>query len=429
MKHMDPSKDFMSWMNQGSPNQNSESGSQSSPPTQFSPNFPQSQYSQFFAPPSYLQNFHPFGPPSNYHHSPRSFQGVHQPVPAIFQGAQPEESSLHSLYQVFGRAASMPPSMLHHNTSVGGVGNTSSHGSESNSPCPASQKEKEPVNVEVSSSSEEGGRKGTRMNWTEQENLRLLTSWLNNSVDPIDGNDKKSDYYWRAVAAEYNSNTAINSRKRTVMQCKTHWGGIKRDVTKFCGVYSRARSTYCSGQSDDMLMDKAREWFKKENKGKPFTLEYMWKELKDQPKWRRIAQQDSKNKRTKVSESGAYTSSSNQDTEEESSKEKRPEGQKRAKARQKRKGKGPCGAPSPLGDQPCHNMVLFHEAVKIRAAAIEKTAEAAAKSAEAKKEQTKMERLQTYLKLLDKDTSGYSEARLRRHEGILDQLGKELGED
>jgi hypothetical protein len=49
---------------------------------------------------------------------------------------------------------------------------------------------------------------------------------------------------------------------------------------------------------------------------------------------------DGKNKRNRISESGAYTSSSNQDTEEESSnKERRPEGQKKAKERLKGKGK------------------------------------------------------------------------------------------
>jgi hypothetical protein len=137
---------------------------------------------------------------------------------------------------------------------------------------------------------------------------------LNNSVDPIDGNDKKAEYYWKSVAAEFNSNTPPN-RRRTVVQCKTHWGGVKKEITKFCGVYSRVRSTWSSGHSDDMIMESAHKRFKSENNEKPFTLEYMWREIKDQPKWRRILEEEEKkNKRTKISESGAYTSSSNQDT-------------------------------------------------------------------------------------------------------------------
>jgi hypothetical protein len=119
---------------------------------------------------------------------------------------------------------------------------------------------------------------------------------------------------------------------------------------------------------------------KKQNKGRSFILEYLWKDLKDQPKWKRILEEGSKNKRNKISESGAYTSSSNQDTEEETlSKEKRLEGQKAAKQRLKGK-----GAPSPLGDKPCQNMVLFYEVVTQKAAALLKLAEATVLSAEAK---------------------------------------------
>jgi len=63
----------------------------------------------------------------------------------------------------------------------------------------------------------------------------------------------------------------------------------------------------------------------------------MWKDLKGLPKWQRIVEEENtNNKRTKISESGEYTSPSNQDTEDESRhNEKRPEGQKKAKAKLK----------------------------------------------------------------------------------------------
>lgn len=185
---------------------------------------------------------------------------------------------------------------------------------------------------------------------------------------------------------------------------------MKRDITKLCGVYGRLKATWKSGQSDDMVMNSAHAIFKKENKDKPFTLEYMWREVKDLPKWCRIVQEDSGNKRTKVSSSEAYTSSSNQDTEETISKEKHPDGQKKAKARLK--GKGKDVAPSPLGNQPSQNMILYHEAMSLKATAMIKSA--------------KEKKYQTYLKLLEKDTSNFSEAQHKRHEGVLDQLAKEL---
>jgi hypothetical protein len=69
-------------------------------------------------------------------------------------------------------------------------------------------------------------------------------------------------------------------------------------------------------------------------------------------------------------------------------KQKRPEGQKKAKA--KLKGKGKTTALSPLGDQPTQNMVLYHEAASIKAAAMMKAAEATSNAAEAKKKKKKL---------------------------------------
>jgi hypothetical protein len=55
-----------------------------------------------------------------------------------------------------------------------------------------------------------------------------------------------------------------------------------------------------SGQSYDMAMNKAHMMFKKENKGQAFHLGvYMcgdWRVVKDLLKWRRIVQQEMKNK-------------------------------------------------------------------------------------------------------------------------------------
>ena len=81
-----------------------------------------------------------------------------------------------------------------------------SHGSESASPCPASQKQPETVDVQELSDSSDEPRRGTRVNWTEDDNTRLMSYWLSNSVDPIKGNDKKSEHYWKAVAQEINNN-------------------------------------------------------------------------------------------------------------------------------------------------------------------------------------------------------------------------------
>uniref|UniRef100_A0A0E0NDV9 Uncharacterized protein n=1 Tax=Oryza rufipogon TaxID=4529 RepID=A0A0E0NDV9_ORYRU len=58
-----------------------------------------------------------------------------------------------------------------------------------------------------------------------------------------------------------------------------------------------------------------------------------------------------------------------------------------------------------------------------------KSTEETTKSVEAKKEQTRMEKYQTYLKLLEKDTANFSDAKLKRHEAVLKRLATELAEE
>jgi hypothetical protein len=88
------------------------------------------------------------------------------------------------------------------------------------------------------------------------------------------------------------------------------------------------------------------------------------------------------------------------------SREVHPEGQKKAKARLK--GTRKSAAPSPLSSQPSQNMVMYHEAVSMKA-----------KSARAKK-------YNTYLKLLEIDTSNFSEKEKTGMRAYLIKLQKTL---
>uniref|UniRef100_A0A0D3HWE9 No apical meristem-associated C-terminal domain-containing protein n=1 Tax=Oryza barthii TaxID=65489 RepID=A0A0D3HWE9_9ORYZ len=175
-------------------------------------------------------------------------------------------------------------------------------------------------------------------------------------------------------------------------------------------------------------MEKAREWYKKHNNQKPFTLEYMWKDLKINLNGLESL------KRVTIIRGTRFLNQEHilhRRTKTQKHKEKRPKGQKAAKQRQKGK-----GAPSPLGDKPSQNMVLFHEAITTKAAALLKATEATLIGAEAKKEKAiakkekaRAEKYQMYLKLMEKDTSTFSEAKLKRHENVLDQLARELAEE
>ncbi|XP_015695176.1 uncharacterized protein LOC107304667 isoform X2 [Oryza brachyantha] len=73
------------------------------------------------------------------------------------------------------------------------------------------------------------------LSWTQEEDLRLVSAWLNNSNDPIESNFKKNDKYWADVAAAYN-NTTPNSRLRQIKQVKDRFLKIKKKIPQPIGV-------------------------------------------------------------------------------------------------------------------------------------------------------------------------------------------------
>lgn len=167
----------------------------------------------------------------------------------------------------------------------------------------------------------------------------MIRAWLDNFVDPLDGNSKKGPHYWGDVAAQYNKK-APKGQRRTAIQCKNHWNTVGALVSKFHGCWTVMNSTYASGQSDQQLMEKVHAEYKElQHTNKPFAFEYCWNAVKE-PKWlNRDVLATEMNKRSNISSSGAYTSSSNQDNDEVGTEPPRPIRQKQAKAQRKFKGK------------------------------------------------------------------------------------------
>ena len=91
-----------------------------------------------------------------------------------------------------------------------------------------------------------------------------VSAWLRNSVNPIDGNAKKGEYYWKEVADAYNSTTE-SDRKRDVKHLKNHWYKTTKKVTSFNGCYNQIRDTYASGRCDQQLMQQALDLYHSRN--------------------------------------------------------------------------------------------------------------------------------------------------------------------
>ncbi|RLN36486.1 hypothetical protein C2845_PM03G04690 [Panicum miliaceum] len=143
----------------------------------------------------------------------------------------------------------------------------------------------QPINVGDDTNDGDGARTEKRLLWTKEEDLRLVSAWLNNSNDPIQANYKKNDQYWKDVTAVFNSTTPRN-RARLVNQVKDHFGRIKKRVAWFCGSWKEANALWASGESDVDLMERALASYEADQKNDgPFMFKHCWDVLRKEPKW------------------------------------------------------------------------------------------------------------------------------------------------
>lgn len=237
-----------------------------------------------------------------------------------------------------------------------------------------------------------------------------ISAWLNNSIDPIDGNNKKGEVYWKNVAADYNKNSPLN-RRRLAKHCKDHWGKANKKVVCFNGIWCRLKEVYVSGQSDDQLMDKAHEMYKKETK-QCFTLVYWWREVRNQPRWTRNYEEA----KTKENES----------VERQIAKETRPLGTKAAKANKK----GKDVEDYPFGSISHDDIQLYYDTQALRASTANKMADVQLRLSKEKleaahaKERTAMAK--NYKELLMADTTCFTEFQRMEHERAVKYFSDKL---
>ncbi|CAM0948973.1 unnamed protein product [Alopecurus aequalis] len=212
-------------------------------------------------------------------------------------------------------------------------------------PPPSLSKESTPLQpshshqaINVESGDDDGDvRTEKRLAWTKDEDERLMSAWLYNSNDPINGNNKKGDKYWGDVARVYNSTTP-KSRKRNVKQAKDHWHSLNKLVYQFHCCYTKASNIYASGQSDAQLLDKAHKFYEDDYKAQ-FQHYDCWKAVNEWPKWRTYNEWLDNTKKRKTSEAGMGMAGEDTSSRKDAEDIPRPTGTKAAKAERNGKGK------------------------------------------------------------------------------------------
>ncbi|XP_033143317.1 glutathione S-transferase T3-like [Brassica rapa] len=144
-----------------------------------------------------------------------------------------------------------------------------------------------------------------RRKWTTQEDIVLISAWLNTSKDPIVSNQQKLGSFWKRIEDYFNSSPQLTGAvPREWSQCKQRWGMINERVCKFVGSYEAALKEQGSGQNENDVMKSAHDIFFNDY-GTKFNLEHGWRELRFDQKWRSnsVSKDGAKEKRKEAAES------------------------------------------------------------------------------------------------------------------------------
>ncbi|CAM0901977.1 unnamed protein product [Alopecurus aequalis] len=389
-------------------------------------NFPPQHYGYH---PHHPQNFMSFESQGNYQQQMSgSQQSYHRLMSGMASGGHlgaPYQGSFGQYPQAFvgGGMLGGPSSSAGSGAVFGAAGGSSSRGDESGSPMSTAQYMQQGVSRDEGS---DDGEEPRRQKWGKQQNLRLVGAWLKHSIDPIHGNNKKSDHYWKQVAEEFNKHSC-KAERRTAVQCKNHWNRTSTRVSKFNAAVISMRRIYVSGQSEKQLIDKVQEEYKRVmDTDKPFAFDYWWIAVKDHAKWKSTYGFGEMNKRNKINSSGAYTSS-NQDSSDEAE-HGRPPSRTTAKTAEKeeRKNKEKKTPQSSARSKLNETVVQFNDLALRKSESLEKMAADAQVHAAAISEKVKFDKMKQYLDLTAFDTTRYTPAQVARHEKALDHLSLEL---
>ncbi|XP_050208302.1 glutathione S-transferase T3-like [Mercurialis annua] len=120
-------------------------------------------------------------------------------------------------------------------------------------------------------------------NFTVQEDLHIVSSWLNISIDALQGNEQKHRTYWTRLWEHFHKYKSFES-ERTHLSLMNRWSTIQLATNKFCGCYAQIESRNQSGINEQDKIANAKLLYQELNKNK-FQYEHCWNILRFQPKW------------------------------------------------------------------------------------------------------------------------------------------------
>lgn len=106
-----------------------------------------------------------------------------------------------------------------------------------------------PTTQEVGSSEVYKPKRSRTKNFSTQEDMLLMSAWLNVSVIPIHENNQAQQPYWNRIAAYFHEHKQFDS-DRTANSLMHRWSAIQIAVSKFQEYYNQIDAKDQSGTTE-----------------------------------------------------------------------------------------------------------------------------------------------------------------------------------
>ncbi|WOH01727.1 hypothetical protein DCAR_0521112 [Daucus carota subsp. sativus] len=124
---------------------------------------------------------------------------------------------------------------------------------------------------------------GSSENFSTQEDMLLMSAWLNIDLNPVHENNQTQQPYWERIAAYFHEHKQFDSDRHT-NSLMHRWSSIQIAVGKFQEYYNQIDATNQSGTTEQNRVCQALELYRSIHKSS-FPFMHCWNELRYSPKF------------------------------------------------------------------------------------------------------------------------------------------------
>ncbi|KAL4607507.1 hypothetical protein ACB092_09G179600 [Castanea dentata] len=119
------------------------------------------------------------------------------------------------------------------------------------------------------------------INFTVDEDIKLVSVWRNVSLDAVTLTDQKHTIVWDRIWSTFHNDKKFNRSKDSL---NSRWSVIQKETNKFCGCLAQIENQNQSGKTEHDKIEDAKAIYLNNNKN-AFQLEHCLRILRNEAKW------------------------------------------------------------------------------------------------------------------------------------------------